>query len=153
MLVKGRLAGLGPGVFFCIHYGIFCAAHGTFIMTLLLGDKFDHATAESPGWLGQMLSSVPQEWLLAFAALFISHGVSFIMNFLLGPERDELSVKQLMAAPYSRIVVLHIAIIAGGVGVMALGQPVAMLVALVLLKLGLDVLLHLREHRMNGEVH
>ena len=75
------------------------------------------------------------------------------MNFLLGPERDELSLKQLMAAPYSRIVVLQIAIIAGGVGVMALGQPVAMLVALVLLKLGLDVVLHLREHRVNGEVH
>jgi hypothetical protein len=51
------------------------------------------------------------------------------------------------SAPYKRIVVLHIAIIIGGIGVMALGQPLTMLVVLVLLKLGVDVVLHLREHR------
>lgn len=45
-------------------------------------------------------------------------------------------VRQLMGAPYGRIVVLHIAVIFGGMGVMALGLPIAMLVALVALKLG-----------------
>ena len=95
----------------------------------------------------QVLEYAPPEWLFAFAALYVSHGVSFVVNFLFGRERDELSLKQLMSAPYGRIVLLHIAILLGGFAMMSLGQPVAMLAVLVLLKLGLDVGLHLREHR------
>ena len=158
MLVKSPLGGLGTGLFFCIHYGGFCAGHGIFIMAILVDDKFDPMPGDPwPFFLvfpqlllnvvRQVLAYAPPEWLIAFAALFLSHGMSFVLNFLLGGERDELSLKQLMAAPYGRIMILHIAIIFGGVGVMALGQPVAMLVILVLLKLVLDVKLHLREHR------
>ena len=55
-----------------------------------------------------------------------------------------------MGAPYGRVVVLHVAIIFGGMAVMALGQPVFMLMVLVLLKLGMDVGLHLRQHRKNS---
>jgi len=152
------LGGIGLGLFFCIHYGGFCAVHGLFLLTLVAKIEFDPFPDDPwPLFLvfpqllinvvRQVLSMAPPEWLYAFGALFISHGVSFVANFLLGPERRELSSKQVMASPYGRIVLLHIAIIVGGIGVMALGQPVAMLVVLVLLKLGLDVTLHLREHR------
>ena len=49
---------------------------------------------------------------------------------------------------------LHVAIILGGFAVMALGEPVALLVVLVLLKLALDIRLHLREHGATpGRVH
>lgn len=147
MLVKGRLAALGRCLFFCLHYGIFCAVHGVFIVTMLLDGELDPAAGGPLEMLRQLVAYAPPQWLLAFAALFISHGISFVLNFMQGPEREELSLKQLMAAPYSRIVVLHIAIIIGGLGVMALGQPVAMLAVLVLLKIALDVILHLREHR------
>jgi hypothetical protein len=158
MLLKSPLKGLGTGLFFCIHYGGFCAVHGVFIMTMLVDENIDPMPGDPwPFFLvfpqllvnvvQQVLAYAPPEWLVAFAALYISHGVSFVLNFLLGPERDELTIKKLMGAPYGRIMVLHIAIILGGFGVMALGQPVAMLLVLVLLKLGLDVKLHLREHR------
>jgi len=158
MVVKGGARGLGLGLFFCIHYGGFCAVHGMLIMDMLVSDEFDPFPGEPwPFFLvfpqllinvaRGVLASAPPEWLYAFCALVISHGVSFVMNFLLGRERDELTVKKLMGAPYGRIVVLHFAVIIGGFGVMALGQPVAMLVVLVLLKLGVDVRLHLREHR------
>jgi hypothetical protein len=50
-----------------------------------------------------------------------------------------------MAAPYRRIVVLHAVIIAGGFAVMALGQPLLLLMVLVALKTAIDVVLHLRE--------
>ena len=83
----------------------------------------------------------------AFSALFISHGVSFLLNFLLGGERDRLTVSQLMAAPYGRIVILHVTIIAGAFATMALGQPIFLLIILVALKIGVDVSMHLREHR------
>jgi hypothetical protein len=158
MLVKSPLGGLGMGLFFTIHYGGFCAVHGLFILVLAGGVEMDPVPAEPwplflvfPQMLinvvRQVLAIAPPEWLYAFAALVVSHGISFIMNFLLGAERDRLKLKQLMAAPYARIFVLHIAIIAGGMAVMALGQPLFMLVVLVLLKIGMDVALHLREHR------
>lgn len=158
MLTKSPLAGLGSSIFFTIHYGGFCAVHGLFITILMLNRDIDPMPDDPwPLFLvfPQLLINVvrevlvytPPEWMFAFIALYISHGVSFVLNFLLGPEREELSLSQLMGAPYGRIFVLHIAIIAGGFAVMALGQRLGMLVVLVLLKLALDVSLHLREHR------
>tara|TARA_R110001599_G_scaffold353231_1_gene590967 strand:- start:40578 stop:41327 length:750 start_codon:yes stop_codon:yes gene_type:complete len=158
MLVVSPLRALGMGTFFVIHYGGFCAVHGLFIVTLLLGEGLDPMPGDPwPAFLvfPQMLVNVvrqvlvyaPPDWLLAVAALYISHGVSFVVNFLIGRERDELNLSQLMAAPYGRIMILHVAILLGGFAVIALGQPVAMLAVLVLLKLALDVVLHLREHR------
>jgi hypothetical protein len=158
MLVVSPLGALGMGTFFAIHYGGFCAVHGLFVASILLDAGIDPMPDEPwPLFLvfpqllvnvvRQVLEYAPPEWLFAFAALYVSHGVSFVVNFLFGRERDELSLKQLMSAPYGRIVLLHIAILLGGFAVMSLGQPVAMLAVLVLLKLGLDVGLHLREHR------
>lgn len=158
MLTKSSFRGLGMGAFFTIHYGGFCAGHGLFILLILVGGDFD-PTPENP-WplfgvfiqlllnvIREVLALAPTAWLVAFGALFVSHGVSFVANFLLGGEREKTTMSQLMTAPYGRIVILHVAIILGGVGIMALGQPVAMLLILVLLKTGLDVKLHLREHR------
>ena len=158
MLVVSPFGALGMGTFFAIHYGGFCAVHGLFIATMLLDEGIDPMPGDPwPLFLvfpqlllnvvRQVLAHAPPEWLLAFAALYVSHGVSFLGNFLWGRERDELSLKQLMSAPYGRIMILHVAILLGGFAVMALGQPVAMLAVLVLLKLALDVALHLREHR------
>lgn len=158
MLVTSPLGGLPLGLFFIIHYGGFCAGHGMFILMLLMDADVDSMSGDPwplflvfPQMLinvvREVLAQAPPQWMVAFAALFVSHGVSFVLNFLLGPEREQGNPGKLMSAPYGRIVVLHIAIIFGGFAVMALGQPVAMLLVLVLLKIGLDVKLHLREHR------
>lgn len=162
MLSKSPLGGIPMSLFFCIHYGGFCAVHGLFILTLVLGVDVDPMAGDPwPFFLvfpqllfnvvREVLAFSPPEWFIPFGALVISHGVSFVLNFLLGGERDEMSLSKLMGAPYGRIVLLHIAIIVGGMGAMALGQPVAMLVILVLLKSALDVRLHLREHRALAE--
>lgn len=159
MLVVSPAGALFSGPFFLIHYGGFCGMHGLFLVTMLLEQDFDPIPA-GDSWplflvfpqilfnvCAEVLRLAPPEWILAFAALFLSHGISFTMNFLRGPERDTVTVGKLMGAPYGRIVVLHVAIIVGGIGVMALGQPLYLLVVLVLLKLAMDVTLHLREHR------
>ena len=52
---------------------------------------------------------------------------------------------------YKRIVLLHVAIIAGGFGVMALGSPLPLLVLIVIGKIALDIHLHRREHRPKQE--
>ena len=88
--------------------------------------------------------------LLAWLGLFLSHGLSLLLNYFQGGEYLQSKAKDLMAAPYKRIAVLHVAIIAGGWGIMALGSPLILLVALVLLKIALDIALHRKAHRDRG---
>ncbi len=158
MLVVAPVGGLFSGLFFCLHYGGFCAVHGLFILVMLVNPEADFLAGDSwPFFLvflqllldvvRQVLSYAPPAWLVAFAGLMLSHGASFVLNFLLAGERARVTVGALMAAPYGRIVIMHFAVLLGGVGVMLLGEPVAMLLVLVALKLGVDIALHLREHR------
>ncbi|WP_157976487.1 DUF6498-containing protein [Parahaliea mediterranea] len=158
MLVTSPIGGLFTACFFTVHYGGFCAVHGLFILKMLVDPQADFLSGEPwPFFLvfvqllvdvvRQVLAHAPAAWLVAFAALVLSHGVSFVMNFLLARERDRLGIKALMFAPYGRIVILHVAVLIGGIGVVALGEPLSMLVVLILLKLGVDIALHLREHR------
>ena len=158
LLLAAGLTGLFHSLFFLIHYGGFCAVHGLFIVGLMFDEPM--AMGDDPPWplflvfiqllldvIDQVLALAPPAWIIAFAALFVSHGYSFVSNFLLGGERDRATIQSLMSEPYKRIVILHVAVIAGGFGVMALGEPLFLLLALVMLKLGLDITLHLRKHR------
>jgi hypothetical protein len=158
MLLVAPLKGLFPALFFTIHFGGFCAAHGMFIMAMLVDGDMEFM--QDDPWplflvfvqllvdvVRQVLDYAPPEWRLMFAGLVLSHGLSFVLNFLLGGERHSARVRDLMGEPYGRIVVLHIAIILGGFAVMALGQPGALLILLVALKLAMDIKLHRRQHR------
>jgi len=82
----------------------------------------------------------------AVIGLFISHGVSFVENYILGQEYKTGSLKKLMHQPYKRIIVMHIAILAGGIFVMQLDSPMPLLIALVLLKIFFDLHLHKKSH-------
>ncbi len=84
---------------------------------------------------------------IAAAALFLSHGVSFFVNFLGKEEYLSVTPDQQMTEPYSRVVALHVTILAGGALADSLGAPLAALVLLVLLKTAIDLMAHLREHR------
>ena len=159
MLVASPVGGLLSGAFFLVHYGGFCAVHGIFVLSLAVGMD-DLTILEDDPWplwlvfvqllvdvVRQALAIAPPEWLFAFAALAVSHGISLVLNYFRGGEYRERNVRDLMTAPYKRIVVLHIAILGGAFGVLALGSPWPLLLLLVALKLGLDLWLHVREHR------
>ena len=159
MLVTSPVGGVFSGLFFLIHYGGFCAVHGLFIVTLLVDPEAD-VLAGGQTWpfffvfvellvdvVSFVLAQAPTQWLWAFAALFISHGVSFVLNFLLAREREKTALNALMTAPYGRIIVMHIAVILGAMAITALGQPLFMLLILVVLKTAVDIALHLREHQ------
>jgi hypothetical protein len=94
----------------------------------------------------QVLAAAPREFLLGCLALLVSHGVSFLLVYLGQREYEHTTVAELMNEPYRRIAVLHVAIIAGGFLVVQLGSPLALLVALVALKIGMDIILHNRSH-------
>lgn len=51
-----------------------------------------------------------------------------------------------MVEPYRRVVVLHVTIVLGAIGVAVVGAPVGALVVMVLAKTALDLRGHWREH-------
>jgi hypothetical protein len=80
-------------------------------------------------------------------SLFLSHGVSFARNYLIAGEYKTSKPKDLMGRPYSRVVVMHIAILAGGFLSFSIGSPAGVLIVLIALKTIIDIKLHLRQHR------
>ena len=154
----GHLSKLFLIPFFTIHYGGFMAVHGFFI--LMIFSKSEGPPMGGESWpcffvflqmlinvAGQMYSIIPSQMKIAVLALFISHGISFVYNYLLKREFVNANPGKLMSSPYSRVVVMHIAILAGGFIVMAIGSPAVLLIALVGLKTILDVKLHLHGHK------
>jgi hypothetical protein len=146
--------------FFCVHFGGFCAVHGFFLLTFFKMGPDWNAFAPGEPWIGpfiflQLLYSVVRqlwqsrppglEWPVL--GLAVSHGLSFVKNFIFGQEYLTLKVNEIMMRPYKRIVLMHVAIIAGGVFVMKLGSPVGLLCVLILLKIGMDIWLHAKSHR------
>jgi len=127
--------------FFGAHYGMFTFVHGMFVIAML-GPPGANGMAD-----GIALLLAPEGLLLALFALVASHGFSFVVNFLLGGEWRQEDGTRLMMQPYGRVVVLHLVIIAGGALVLALGEPAWALVLLVLLKIGIDIVAHRRQHR------
>jgi len=146
--------------FFCIHYGGFCAVHGFFLMHF-----FKIGTGSSPfdnmdDWWGPLIflklllsvvagiwASRPPEMIWALLGLAISHGISFAENYILGGEYRKSSLKKLMHQPYQRIIVMHLAILLGGILVMELNSPLPLLIILIGLKIALDLQLHRKSHK------
>jgi len=144
--------------FFMVHYGGFTGIHGLFVLGMFKkGSEGLGGGADWPCFLvfvqlllnviREAYSIMPANMKLAMAALFASHGVSFVYNYLIRGEYAVSKVDKLMGEPYGRVVVMHIAILAGGFFTMSLGSPVALLLALVALKTVVDVKLHRREHQ------
>lgn len=160
-------------VFFLVHYGLFWLVHGVFVLVLpsfvglgslaatgptvgpFLGDDFGPLVGVPSAALGPLdpLGSLGPfgvlDWsavIWAAAALFLSHGASFFLNYLgRGEYRTQTAAAQVFA-PYGRLVVLHVTIVVGGFAIAFLGAPIVLLVILVVLKTLLDLRLHLREH-------
>jgi len=127
--------------FFCLHYGIFTLVHGIFVVVLFGGGT--KPGFPGPGtFLSEMLE---QKLLWAVWGLFVSHGISFAHNYLIGGEFRRAGVQVLMIQPYGRIVVLHVTILLGGFLMLALNSPTLGLVLLVVLKILLDLRAHLAE--------
>jgi hypothetical protein len=157
MLQKGT-SGLFLGLFFLLHYGGFCAGHGYLLVELL--DLGDPALAQHDTWpfflvfvqllwevIDYVASIAPAHWYFGLAALFFSHGISLIGNYFLGGEYHHTTANSLMAAPYRRIIVLHVTLLVGALALQAVGSPVVLVALLVVLKTALDLRTHLRSHR------
>ncbi len=145
--------------FFCVHFGVFCAVHGLFLRSFFgipdaMATFVPAGNQLGPLFLPQLFvslgrgigASYPSSIAWALLGLMVSHGVSFVQNYLWGGEVASLSLVKVMFQPYARVAILHVAIIAAGFAVVLLGSPVSLLFILVAIKLCLDVVLHLKEH-------
>ena len=148
--------------FFSIHYGFFCVGHVAILSEVLqsspvwTGGGFggDGATASfDDSLIGPALTvfqAATPMWLLAFFALIASHVVSLYYNYLGRAEYRSVDLGDLMVAPYKRIIIMHIAVLAGAALVVMSGSKAVLLILLVFLKTGVDAFAHYREHRTAG---
>jgi hypothetical protein len=136
--------------FFIFHYGLFCLVHGIFVFVLFGHESFGNVGLFGP--LANITEVFSQErmWWCVFA-LAASHLWSFFVNYLGRGEYRRTVVAVLMAQPYARIVILHVAILLGGFVSMALGSNIGILMLLIVGKTMLDLSLHLHE-RMKNDV-
>lgn len=148
---------IGLAIFFAMHYGIFWFVHGVFVFLLptfvgggsglLAGCGDPDPFGNLPGCGAPMGEIVWSSVIIGAVALFISHGASFLLNYLGRGEYLATSPMRQMGAPYGRVVVLHVTILFGAFAVAFLGAPIGALLLLVGLKTAFDLGLHLRERR------
>lgn len=115
--------------FFMLHYGLFMLVHGVFVFAFF--------------WPPDIAL---RQVLIAFFSLFVSHGLSYQLNFVGNREYTKISPDQQMIQPYGRILVMHMTILFGAVLSKSFGAPPIALVIMVVLKVVIDLLAHWREH-------
>lgn len=141
--LAGHLGKLFLIPFFFVHYGMFTMVHGVFVVGLF-GGQFRHgASFPDEHFFWSVIEKYHLGW--AILGLIVSHGISFVTNYIGKGEFRRASVQQLMQQPYGRIVVMHLAILGGAFLMAALHSPVWGLVFLIALKIALDVREHLKE--------
>lgn len=126
---SGSLGKIKFILFFIVHYGFFMMIHGFFVFGLFPGHPVSL-----------------REIIFPFTSLFLSHGVSYFVNFIGNEEFRKTSLGQQMARPYKRIFVMQFTIILGMLVVVITGAPSFMVVVMILVKTGLDLGAHLKEH-------
>lgn len=121
-------------VFFIFHFGMFTLGHGLFLFTVFHNPDIVYEEVFFNG-------------ISMFIVLMISHGVSYHQNFLGNKEYKNFSdIAQIYKAPYSRVFVMHLVIIFGALISVKFGEPVYVLLLLILLKVIVDFSAHVREH-------
>ncbi len=131
--------------FFCVHYGMFTAVHGMLVIGLF-GDGSPALSGglPDPETVARIIGDYHLIWPVA--ALVLSHGISFAVNYIGRGEYLRAIPRDLMSRPYRRILILHLTILAGGALVTALDAPIVGLVMLVALKTIVDVRAHISAH-------
>lgn len=154
MLLAGVLGGivvligaLFLSVFFTFHYGMFCFVHGIFLMTFA-----EIGAGGSPGFLSPVglidyaLQAGPS--MLGFVALIAVFNLAVIVNDdLFNGQVGTGSINEIMMAPYGRVIVLHVGIFAGAGALIALGQPMIGVLALILLRVAWGVFMSVRRRQ------
>ena len=124
--------------FFMVHYGGFCFGHLSLLLAFSSGGFAPFGAAST-------LDPWEPSFLIAVAAIFLSHLLSFFTNYIGNDEYKRASLFVLMFRPYGRIITMQIAILFGAAFVMFFGSPLPMLLVLIAVKIVMDLRLHGKE--------
>lgn len=116
--------------FFVLHYGFFMAIHGALVFAFFGPPDLD-----------------PAFIVLVFALLIVSHGMSYISNFIMQGEYRLVSPAQQMSGPYRRIALMHVTLLLAGLMAKSRNGALGALIFMVVLKIVMDLTLHVYEHR------
>jgi hypothetical protein len=129
--------------FFIVHFGGFTYVHG-----MLLFAFFGPRPIDPFGFLHALPAVIRANQLgWGVTSLLLSHGFSFVWNYLRNGEYQRASLQALMGQPYGRVIVLHMTVLFGGWIVMMLGSPLGALIILIALKTAADLRGHKAERR------
>jgi hypothetical protein len=154
MGATGVIGALFTGAFFTVHYGLFTAVHGVFVV-MLFGRPDMGRNAMDGGLTGPLIRMVERlvddraAWL-AMLAIIAVQAANFV-QWAVATRDQPTPLKELMGAPYGRIMVLHVTLIAGGFLVMSLHAPVLGALLLIALKLAYDLVTLRRVPRAQQE--
>ncbi len=131
---KQKLGGIIEKVFlicfFIFHYGGFTAGHGFVILQVF----------------GRPQANI-KELIYIALSMFLSHGISFVYNFVGKEEYKKTTISAQMLQPYARIMIVHFTVLIGGLLGLMFKQQLFPLLVLITGKTFADVRMHLREHQ------
>lgn len=150
----GLAGALGIGVFFIVHYGMFTAGHGV-LLVQLFGSTELGSGATGGSLLGPLgatlhyLVSDREGWLAVIAIVALHAGL--FIQWSLRTRELPTALNELMLAPYGRIIVLHITLIAGAFLMHVFHAPRSGALLLIALKLAYDLVSLKRHRRLQDE--
>jgi hypothetical protein len=130
---------------FVVHFGVFTFIHGVFVFILFAGPRYHDSIPPTPAVVLQAIRETGI-WF-ALLSVVISHGVTFVWNFLLGGEYKNVPLWHLVRQPYARVLVLHIVVFLTALALSRGHTPLYGLVLLVGLKTAADLMSHQAERK------
>ena len=130
---------------FIVHYVIFMFLHLTLVLIIFKPNlEIINSGYNSFLLVAEYISGI----LLSLFFLLVSHGASFLYNFLWKKEYKNISLRQQMFAPYKRIGVMHLTLFLLGSFVVwtNLDLHIAAIVLMVVVKTLFDISAHVIEH-------
>lgn len=115
--------------FFIVHYGMFCLVHGIFLFFII------------SKYLPNSFQIIITNGLL----LFLSHGFSFIHNYLISGEYKTAKINSLFFQPYKRVVLVHLVIMIGFFLTLTNSSNTLLPIILIVLKIIIDSTMHIIE--------
>lgn len=135
--------------FFCIHFGGFLFGH--LVLLLVLFSPIGLLTGGNPGFaeLIAVLQTVSFQVFFAFLFLLVSHGVSFVNNYLQKQEYLYKKADDIFFAPYKRIGIMQAVILLSGGFFTLIKGPLLSVILLVALKMFFDLRAHIKAHHIS----
>ncbi|TSC82598.1 MAG: hypothetical protein G01um101420_265 [Parcubacteria group bacterium Gr01-1014_20] len=131
--------------FFIFHYGVFMLVHLSFIIVLFSPwSPFAVLSSQATGF-EVTLPNLIFQILYPILFLFVSHGISYYVNFRKRGEYLIANLPTLFGEPYARIILMHLVIILSGFAITFVGGGMIPLMTMVILKTIFDLKAHAKE--------